>query len=173
MRERKTEGANSPSSFAKNRMITVDKIKNIADLKIAEGTNFIVDISVKPGNKITVLLDNDEGVSISDCVAMSRHIEFSLDRESEDFELNVMSPGLTEPFKTLRQYQKYIEKQVDVVTKENKKISGKLLSVNNEGIELETKIKEKTEEKKAKQLIINKIDLAFSQIKQTKVVISF
>lgn len=173
MRERKTEGANSPSSFAKNRMITIDKIKNIADLKIAEGTNFIVDISVKPGNKITVLLDNDEGVSISDCVAMSRHIEFSLDRESEDFELNVMSPGLTEPFKTLRQYQKYIEKQVDVVTKENKKISGKLLSVNDEGIELETKIKEKTEGKKAKQLIINKIDLAFSQIKQTKVVISF
>jgi ribosome maturation factor RimP len=185
LRERKTEGANSPSSFAKNRMITVDKIKNIADLKIAEGTNFIVEISVKPGNKITVLLDNDEGVSISDCVAMSRHIEFSLDRESEDFELNVMSPGLTEPFKTLRQYQKYIEKQIDVVTKENKKISGKLLSVNNEGIELETKIKparpsdgsrsggEKTEGKKAKQLIINKIDLTFSQIKQTKVVISF
>ncbi len=187
----KTEGANSPSSFAINQMITVNKIKNIADIKIAEGSNFIVDISVKPGNKITILLDNDDGVSISDCVAMSRHVEFSLDRESEDFELNVMSPGLTEPFKSLRQYQKYIKKQVDVVTKENKKFSGKLISVNDEGIQLEIKkllplpfslgegarradeVKEKTEGKKAKQLIIDTIALTFDQIKETKVVISF
>ncbi len=177
----KTEGANSPSSFAKNQMITINKIKDIADIKIAEGSNFIVDISVKPGNKITILLDNDDGVSISDCVTMSRHVEFSLDRESEDFELNVMSPGLTEPFKSLRQYQKYIQKQVNVVTKENKKFSGKLISVNDEGIQLETKTKEKTiplppfssGNKKSKQLIIDHITLTFDQIKETKVVISF
>jgi ribosome maturation factor RimP len=154
-------------------MITVDKIKKLAETKIAEGTNFIVDISVKPGNKITVLLDNDNGVSISDCVDMSRHIEFSLDRESEDFELNVMSPGLTEPFKIVRQYLKYINKHIDVVTKENKKLSGKLLSVDDEGIVLETKTKEKTEAKKSKQLLINNINLTFNQIKETKVVISF
>ena len=172
-RGKKTEGAKVPSVFSINWMITTDKIKKIAEEKIAEGANFIVDISVKPGNKITILLDNDEGVSISDCVAMSRHVEFSLDRETEDFELNVMSPGLTEPFKTLRQYQKYIDKQVDVVTKENKKLSGKLLSVNGEGIQLETKSKEKTAEKKAKQLIISTISLTFNQIKETKVVISF
>lgn len=154
-------------------MITVDQIKKIAETKIAEGNNFIVDISVKPGNKIIILLDNDMGISIGDCVAMSRHVEFTLDRESEDFELNVMSPGLAEPFKTLRQYQKHIQKQVDVLTKENKKISGKLISVNSEEIQLETKIKEKTEGKKAKQLIINNIILNFNQIKETKVVISF
>src|ERR1035437_188678 len=154
-------------------MITVNKIKELVEAKIVEGSNFIVDINVKPGNKITILLDNDKGVSISDCVAMSRHIEFNLDRESEDFELNVMSPGLTEPFKTLRQYQKHIEKQVDVLTKENKKLSGKLLSVNDEGILLETKVKEKTEGKKSKQLIISKTNLSFNQIKETKVVISF
>jgi len=154
-------------------MITIDKIKKIAETKIAEGTNFIVDIKVRPGNKITILLDNDDGVSIGECVAMSRHIEFSLDRETEDFELNVMSPGLTEPFKTLRQYQKYIQKQVEVLTKENKKLSGKLISVNNEGVQIETKVKEKTEGKKAKQLIINNINLTFNQIKETKVVISF
>ena len=153
-------------------MITVNKIKELVDAKIVEGSNFIVDINVKPGNKITILLDNDKGVSISDCVAMSRHVEFNLDRESEDFELNVMSPGLTEPFKTLRQYQKHIEKQVDVLTKENKKLSGKLLSVNDEGILLETKVKEKTEGKKSKQLIISKTNLSFNQLKETKVVIS-
>lgn len=154
-------------------MISVQKIKEIADIKIAEGTNFIVDISVKPGNKIVVLLDNDKGVSISDCVAMSRHIEFSLDREEADFELNVMSPGLTEPLKILRQYQKYLEKEVDVVTIDRKKITGKLLSVNDEGVKLETKTKEKVEGKKGKQVIINNINLTFSQIKETKIVISF
>ena len=168
--ETKKEGANVPFSFSLYQMIPVDKIKKIVDIKIAEGANFIVDISVKPGNKITILLDNDNGVSISDCVAMSRHVEFSLDRESEDFELNVMSPGLTEPFKTLRQYQKNLQKQVDVVTKENNKLSGKLLSVTNEGIQLETITQQK---KNNKQLITNNITLSFNQIKETKVVILF
>ena len=154
-------------------MISVEKIKEIVDIKIAESTNFIVDISVKPGNKIVVLLDNDKGVSISDCVAMSRHVEFSLDRETEDFELNVMSPGLTEPLKIIRQYQKYIGKEIDVVTKENKKLTGKLISVNEQWIQLESKTKEKIEGKKGKQIIINNINLTFSQIKETKIVISF
>ena len=154
-------------------MISVDKIKEIADNKITEGTNFIVDISIKPGNKITILLDNDQGVSISDCIAMSRHVEFSLDRDTEDFELNVMSPGLTEPFKTIRQYQKNIQNQIDVVTKENNKITGKLISVDNTAIELETKSLKKTEGKKTKQLIIENINISFDKIKQTKVVITF
>ena len=154
-------------------MITIDSIKKITDTKVAEGTNFIVDIAVKPGNKIIVLLDNDNGVSIKDCVDLSRHVESSLDREKDDFELNVMSPGLTEPFKILRQYQKNIAKQVDVITKEGKKHSGKLISANEEGIELESKVKERTEGKKGKQLIINNIKLTFNQIKETKIVISF
>lgn len=154
-------------------MITIDSIKKLTDTKTDEGTNFIVDIAIKPGNKITILLDNDNGVSIKDCVEMSRFIESNLDREKEDFELNVMSPGLTEPFKILRQYQKNIDKQVDVVTKEGKKLTGKLLSANQEGIELESKVKEKVEGKKGKQLIINNIKLTFNQIKETKIVISF
>ena len=154
-------------------MITGEKIQEIADQKLAEGSNFIVDITIKPGNKIIVLLDNDNGISISDCVAMSRHIESSLDREADDFELNVMSPGLSEPFKILRQYQKNLGKQVDIVTKEGKKLSGKLLKADEKGIELETKTKERTEGKKGKQLITNNISLTFGQIKETKIVISF
>lgn len=168
------EGTEVPSFRCYNlTMITIDSIQKLADEKLAEGSNFIVDITVKPGNKIIVLLDNDKGVSIADCVAMSRHIEFNLDREKDDFELNVMSPGLTEPFKILRQYQKNIGKYVDVVTKENKKITGKLLKASDEGIILEAKSKEKIEGKKAKQEIINNINLTFNQIKETKVVILF
>ena len=61
-------------------MITVESVRKLAEEKLVKSTNFLVDISVKPGNKITVLLDNDKGVSIADCVDMSRHIE--LDRKS-------------------------------------------------------------------------------------------
>jgi ribosome maturation factor RimP len=152
-------------------MITAEQIREIAAQKLAETSDFIVDIKVKPGNRITVLLDNDKGVSIQDCVAMSRHIEFSLDREKEDFELSVMSPGLTEPFRILRQYIKNLGKQVDVVTKEGKKLSGKLLSANEEGIELEVKSTERVNGKKQQQ--INNINLTFNQIKETKIVLSF
>lgn len=154
-------------------MITVNKIKELAEAKLAESTNFIVDISVKPGNRITVLLDNDKGVSIGDCVEMSRYIESNLDREKEDFELNVMSPGLTEPFKILRQYRKNLGRQVDVLTTGNERLSGKLLSADEDGIVLETRSKEKTETGKAKQLIINNINLTYNQIKKTTIVISF
>jgi ribosome maturation factor RimP len=166
-------GPKSPLSFVRIEMIAINTIKKLADTKLAEGTNFIVDISVKAGNKITILLDNDNGVSISDCVAMSRHVEAGLDREIEDYELNVMSPGLSEPFRILRQYQKNIGKQVDIVTTENKKITGKILSADEKGIVLETKSKEAQEGKKGKQLIINNINLTFNQIKKTTVVISF
>lgn len=154
-------------------MITVQKIKDLVDAKLAEGNNFLVELTVKPGNKIIILLDNDKGVSIADCVAMSRHVEFSLDRETEDFELSVSSPGLDQPFKTLRQYQKYIGKQVEVLSKENKKLSGKLNQVNENGIELETRTKERVEGKKGKQLIVQNLDLKFDQIKETRVVVSF
>jgi ribosome maturation factor RimP len=154
-------------------MITVDKIQKLVETKLAESTNFVVEITVKLGNKISILLDNDKGVSIEDCVAMSRHVEFSLDREAEDFELHVSSPGLTEPFKTLRQYQKYIGKSVDVVTIENKKLTGKIISADADGIVIEIASKEKVEGKKGKQIIINTIKLTFNQIKTTKVVILF
>jgi ribosome maturation factor RimP len=154
-------------------MITVEKIQELAEAKIAEGSNFIVDIAVKPGNNIYVLIDNDNGVSIKDCVEMSRHIEFSLDREKEDFELHVSSPGLDRPLKTLRQYQKYVGKELSVTSKDGKKYAGKLLKATDEGIEIETRAKEAVEGKKGKQLLIRNISLTFNQIKETKVVISF
>ena len=104
---------------------------------------------------------------------MSRHVDANLDREVEDFELHVSSPGLDRPLKTLRQYQKYLGKELSVTTKENKKITGKLLDASKDEIKLETKTKEAVEGKKGKQLITNNISLTFNQIKQTKVVISF
>lgn len=154
-------------------MITAEKIQGLVEAKIAEGSNFIVDVAVKPGNNIYILIDNDNGLSIKDCVEMSRYVESQLDREKEDFELHVSSPGLDRPLKNLRQYKKYINKEVAVTTKEGKKLSGKLLKASEEGIELETRSKEAVEGKKGKQLITRNINLTFNQIKETKVVVSF
>ncbi len=154
-------------------MITAEKVRQIADSKLAEGTNYIVDITVKPGNKIIVLLDNDKAITIADCIEMSRHIESGFDREVEDFELSVMSAGLTEPFKITRQYQKNTGRQIDVVTKEGMKLSGKLVSVSDDGIVLETRTKEKKDKNKGKELVVSNININFNQIKQAKRVISF
>lgn len=95
-------------------MITTEIIQNLVDEKL-EGTSiYAVDITVSPGNVIKVELDGDEGISIDDCVLVSRHIEGGFDREQEDFELKVMSAGIGEPLKVDRQYHKNIGREVDI-----------------------------------------------------------
>ena len=163
----------SPLSFAQNTMISVEKIKNIADLKIAESTNFIVDISVKSGNRIVVLLDNDKGVSIADCVAMSRHIEFSLDREVEDFELEVSSAGLTEPFKVIKQYEKNIGNEVETLTKTGEKYNGILTEVRENEFVIEIEKMVKPEGSKRKTVVIENLTFKYEEIKHTKYIIRF
>ena len=155
------------------QMITDQKIKELIDQKLVDSDNYVVDVSVKPGNKIIILLDNDRGISIDECVAMSRHVESGLNREEEDFELNVMSPGLTEPFKIVRQYKKNVGKQVDVTTTDNKKVRGTLLSADDKGIRIEIKTSERVVGKKKKQVITRIIDLNYSEIKTTKLILSF
>lgn len=154
-------------------MITKTQIQTLVEEKIAGTDSYIVDITVSPGNQIRILLDSDTGLSIKDCVGVSRHVENNLDRESEDFELQVSSPGLDEPLKMLRQYKKYIGKKLKVSTIEGKELEGALLETSEEGIAIEEKKRERIEGKKSKQTIINKVPLKFEEIKETKVVISF
>ena len=164
----------SPPSFSESKMITESRIKQLVEEKIEGTSNFIVDIRVKPGNKINILLDNDNNVSISDCIEVSRYVEHQLDRETEDFELEVSSPGLDQPLRILRQYRKYLGREVDVLlTVNNKKIIGTLLSADEEGIEVETRAKEKVEGKKSKQLVVTKHRLPFAEVKETRIVITF
>jgi ribosome maturation factor RimP len=153
-------------------MINRDKIEAIVEEKIAGTDIYIVDVSVSSSNKILVLVDTDAGITVEECINLSRHIENSLDRELEDFELEVSSPGLSQPFKVHRQYMKNIGREVSLVTNDNSKVKGKLLSVSKDGIELETLIIKKDEKKKkVSEKIVVQLD--FEQIKSTKVVISF
>ena len=101
----------------------------MAEEKLSD-TMFIVDVTVGLGNAISVVIDSDEGLSIDKCIEMSRHIEHQFDREVEDFSLEVSSPGLTQPFKVLRQYQKYLGKEIEIVTGKGDKWTGILQSAD-------------------------------------------
>ncbi|PCJ81734.1 MAG: ribosome assembly cofactor RimP [Bacteroidetes bacterium] len=159
-------------------MIDPKTIKRLAD-EFLEGTSgFVVDVKVASGNVIRVALENDDKTSIKECVALSRHIEGSFDREEEDFSLDVGSPGLDQPLKVLRQYLKLIGKQVAVNPKEGKKIEGELISVeDNEGevrgLVLKTREKKRIEGRKSKQWVEEELQFKVEDLEWTKVIISF
>ncbi len=131
---------------------------------------FLVDLKLKPGNSIQVLLDADQGVSLNKCVAYHRALYNKIEEasffEPGDFLLEVSSPGLDEPLKMNRQYVKNIGRLVDIVLKDGRKISGKLLAAEPQILLEETKGKGK------KQEIVQHTFLP-EQIKTTKIQIVF
>jgi ribosome maturation factor RimP len=154
-------------------MIQKSYIKGLVEQKIAETDYFIVDISVSSSNQIRVEIDGDKGVKIADCAQISRHIENSLDREETDFELTVSSAGMDQPFKILRQYQRYMGREVELKTTGGDKMKGLLKAANEEKVVLEIAKKEKVEGKKKKQIIIEETTIPMEEVKETKVIISF
>ena len=156
-------------------MISKERVIELAEERIAELDNgcFLVDVVISNGNNILVEIDNEKtGIAINDCVRVSRNIEHNLDREEQDFELSVMSPGLSNPFKVHQQYVKNIGRNVKVLF-DHKSIEGLLKEVSDTGIVLETSSKQRLEGKKKKVLVVENHQIAFEDIKETKVVISF
>ena len=151
-------------------MISKGVIQRMVEEKLTD-TMFIVDISVGPGNAISVVIDSDPGLSIDKCIEMSRHIEHQFDREVEDFSLEVSSPGLTQPFKVLRQYLKNLGKEVEIVTAKGDKVVGILKSVDEKSFFVETKNNIKVDGKKTVEL--KTIEFFPNDIKTVKPVITF
>jgi ribosome maturation factor RimP len=154
-------------------MIKKQDIIKLINEHFAGTDKFLVDIKVAAGNKIEIYIDAPNHVTISDCVALSRHIEGSLDREKEDFELQVSSPGATETFKVLQQYKKYIGTQVHTITLEGKKHQGTLLSADDEQFVIEETRKEKKPIGKGNHTVTEQITLTYKTIKETKSVLPF
>jgi ribosome maturation factor RimP len=154
-------------------MITISLINDIVTKIVDQSDLFIVEITVMPGNKMVVLVDSMKGVSIDECSLLSRAIEQHLNREVEDFELEVSSPGLNKPFKVPQQYHKNTGREVDVVLKSGQKISGKLVSVGNNDFAIEVQKKIKPEGKKRPQVITEKLSFTFNEVKATSIVINF
>lgn len=155
-------------------MITADQVEKIIAPKL-EGTDlFIVNVQVSTNNQIKVEVDGDNGLPIEACVMVSRHIEQQLDREEEDYELSVTSPGLDQPLQLLRQYKKNVGRSLKVVrTGADKKVTGELIAADEEGITLRTERKQRIPGKKKKEKIIEDIQLNFNEIESAKVIISF
>lgn len=154
-------------------MITEAQVKALIEEKIANTEIFIVEVKVKPGNKIVVYIDTPAGISIDECVSVSRHIESSFDREVEDFELEVSSPGLDHPFRVLQQYKKNLNKEVSVLAKTGDKIIGKLIMADEKSFQIE-KVASKKKKKKTtdeeEELVVN---FDYTEVKETKIVLTF
>ena len=139
-----------------------------------EGTDkFIVDVKVLKDNVIEIYIDAPNHILIADCVELSRYVEGKLDREKDDFELQVSSPGATESFKVVPQYKKYVGTKVKVVTLEGVKIEGVLKSANDKEFVVEETRREKKVVGKGNQTVIEDITLLYNQIKETKSVLPF
>jgi ribosome maturation factor RimP len=148
-------------------MIEKQKIKGLVE-EFIKGTGlFLVSVKVSNSNRIIVLADKNEGITIDECAAIHRHIENELDRDKEDFELQVSSPGLDMPFGVIEQYFKNEGKKVEVVDNEGSKYTGKLKNVTEGGFELETEIKTKGRSMELKDISFN-----LGQIKSTRVILT-
>jgi len=153
-------------------MINKKYIEELAQECLYGTDRFVVAIKLSTDNKISVFIDGDTGVTIKNCVELSRHIEGNLDRDNEDFELNVASAGADHPFTTLRQYVNNIDKSVRVTDIDGIKVQGILKKADENGIELLEEIKNKN--KKIKKVTYGElISLPMERIKETKRIITF
>ncbi len=148
-------------------MIERDRIEKLVLEYIRSSKVFLVDIKVSSSNKITILVDTSEGITIDECAELHRYVENRLDRDSEDFELQVSSPGLDMPFAVIEQYLKNEGNKVAVVTRQGLKYNGILKNVTQGGFELTTEVKIKGKVKELKDLSFN-----FEQIKSVKEILT-
>jgi len=149
------------------------KVQDLLEEALAENEAlFLIDLSFLPGNKIKVIVDGDSGVSLSECIRISRNIEHNLDREEVDFALEVTSPDIAEPLKVKRQYVKNLNRIVTVKTNEAK-LEGALTEVNEKNIELSWKTREPKPIGKGKVTVEKTATVNYQDIIEAKVKIIF
>ncbi|MBQ8673819.1 MAG: ribosome assembly cofactor RimP [Bacteroides sp.] len=154
-------------------MIEKENVCRIVEEWLEGKDYFLVEVTVAPDNRIVVEIDCKEGVWIEDCVELSRYIDSCLDREKEDYELEVGSAGIGQPFKVLQQYKNHVGMEVEVLTKDGRKLSGVLKEVGDEGFRLTVQKKIKEEGAKRPKWVDEDLDFTYEEIKYTKYLISF
>jgi|LZCG01.1.fsa_nt_gb ribosome maturation factor RimP len=156
-------------------MIEKQKIIALVDGLLAGTDMFCVDVKVSKDNQIIVVIDGDTDVAIATCVSLSRAFEKELDRDVEDFSLEVTTAGFTNPFQVFRQYKKNIGRPVEVFTKDSKRRQGYLRdAVENSGIKLElADFGERRKGQKKKKQETTIVDIKFNEINMTKGIVTF
>lgn len=154
-------------------MIDKKAVKEIVEKWLEDKEYFLVDVEISSSNCIVVEIDHADGVWIEDCAALSRYIEENLSRDAEDYELEVGSAGLGQPFKVPQQYQNFVGKEVEVLDADGTKKSGVLKSV--EGNDFVVTVNEKVMVEGKKRPIKMDVDHTFQmdKVKYCKYLISF
>lgn len=154
-------------------MIDSTLLRNFIEKQLADTDLFLVEAKVKPGNEIEVVIDSDSPIAIEQCEWLTRKIEDEFDRDVEDYTLEVGSAGLTSPFKAVRQYQKYIGYEVEVITKDGKKLTGVLKSANDDNFTIVSQ--EKVKKPDSKRPVVEDVEhtYPYNEVKQTKYLLKF
>ena len=152
-------------------MISEAIIKGYLEDEVIRRDLFLVEVAVRPVNKIAVFVDSFKGVTLEECIGISRYLESKLDRSVEDFELEVSSPGLDKPLKLPVQFEKNKGRMLDVGMFDGIKVTGKLLEMKSGviSLETETRVKDSTGKKK---LQVHTQEIKLEEIKSAKIVIS-
>ncbi|WP_282159547.1 ribosome assembly cofactor RimP [Ulvibacterium marinum] len=150
-----------------------DKVEMLLKEALAKDESlFLIDFSISSDNTIKVVIDGDKGVSLQDCMKVSRAIEHSLDRDEEDFSLEVTSSGAASPIHIPRQYKKNIGRKLKVRTQEGT-YKGNLVETLENGIVLTWKAREPKPIGKGKITVQKKKEINFSEIEEAKVILKF
>ncbi|MBP5380982.1 MAG: ribosome assembly cofactor RimP [Bacteroidaceae bacterium] len=152
-------------------MIDKNLVESVVNEWLEGKDYFLVDLTVSADDSIVVVIDHADGVWIEDCAELSRFIESRLDREAEDYELEVGSAGLGQPFRVRKQYEIHVGKSVETQQKDGKKFLGTLKSVDDSGFELEVETKVKPEGAKRPHMELVTMHFAFDEVAYTKYVI--
>lgn len=153
----------------------MDKVnvrKLVEDVLNEDEALFLIDLEFLPDSKISIIIDGDDGVPLTECIRVSRAVEESLDREEEDFSLEVSSPDITKPLLVIRQYKKNIGRTLSVKT-ENGKVEGKLIEVQEEAIVLQWSAREPKPIGKGKITVEKTEIISYNKIVEAKVKLIF
>jgi len=157
-------------------MINKEKVIALVEERINELNNglYIVELTISSANSIHVEIDKIVGgVTVTDCVSVSRNVEHNLDRDEEDFELHVSSAGLDKPLRHINQYIKNIGRRVEIVRKDGEKLEGEIIKITDDTMIIKDQVSKQLENKKKKVLVEEVTEVHFSDVKESKIVISF
>lgn len=153
-------------------MIDKTALEQVINEALEGSKMFLVTLKVSKDNVIDVALDSDEDITIDDCVAVNDAVLAAFDRDVEDYELTVGSYGLTSPLLLPRQYRNSVGCEVEVLTVDGRKLKGVLADADDEGFTLTMTVKRKLEGKKRPELVEEQERFNYSDIKQTKNIIT-
>lgn len=154
-------------------MIEKSELTKVIETALEGSELFLVDVAVSRDNNIVVEIDSMDCVSIDDCAKLTKAIESHFGRDVEDYELEVGSAGLTSPFKVKRQYEKYIDEEVEILTKDGRKLKGTLKDATDDNFTVSITKKVKPEGAKRPVEVTEDETFNYDEIKYTKYLIQF